>query len=189
MAGAECAVTLPPTLADDLRRLARDNGHTPFTALLAAYALLLARLGGQDDVIVGIPAAGRRQREAEGLIGCFVNTLPVRVRLDDRASFSALMAQVAGAVAAALDHQDLPLEDVAALAPTRDSQPLVQVMFDHAPAPLGALVMDGLAVEALPLPVRTAKFDLALGSVEQADGAILARLAYRTALFTDKSAQ
>ncbi|MEA1671916.1 non-ribosomal peptide synthetase [Nitrospirillum sp. BR 11163] len=189
MAGAECAVTLPPTLADDLRRLARDNGHTPFTALLAAYALLLARLAGQDDVIVGIPAAGRRQREAEGLIGCFVNTLPVRVRLEDRAGFSALVTQVAGAVAAALDHQDLPLEDITALAPARDSQPLVQVMFDHAPAPLGALAMDGLAVEILPLPVRTAKFDLALGSVERADGAILARLAYRTALFTDKSAQ
>ncbi|ASG24403.1 non-ribosomal peptide synthetase [Nitrospirillum viridazoti] len=189
MAGAECAVTLPPALADDLRRLARDHGHTLFTVLLSAYALLLARLAGQDEVVVGIPAAGRRQREAEGLIGCFVNTLPVRLRLDDRAGFSTLMPQVAGAVAAALDHQDLPLEDIAVLAPARDGQPLVQVMFDHAPAPLGALAMDGIAVEVLPLPVRTAKFELALGSVEQADGAILGRLAYRTALFTDKSAQ
>ncbi|MDZ5650798.1 condensation domain-containing protein [Nitrospirillum sp. BR 11828] len=188
-AGAECAVALPPALAHDLRRLARDGGHTLFTALLAAYAILLSRLTGQDDLIIGIPAAGRRQREAESLIGCFVNTLPVRLRLDDRAGFATLMTQVATEVAAALDHQDLPLEDIATLAPAREGHPLVQVMFDHAPAPLGTLSMDGLTVESLPLPVRTAKFDLALGSVEQTDGGILGRLAYRTGLLGPKSAQ
>ncbi|TWB10731.1 non-ribosomal peptide synthase protein (TIGR01720 family)/amino acid adenylation domain-containing protein [Nitrospirillum amazonense] len=188
-AGAECAVALPPALTHDLRCLARDGGHTLFTALLAAYAILLSRLTGQDDLIIGIPAAGRRQREAEGLIGCFVNTLPLRLRLDGRGGFTTLMAQAAAEVAAALDHQDLPLEDIAALAPAQECQPLVQVMFDHAPAPLGALAMDGLAVESLPLPVRTAKFDLALGSVERADGGILGRLAYRTGLLGPESAQ
>lgn len=184
--GAECAVRLPPDVAGDLRRLVSDDGHTLFTGLMAGYAALLSRLTGQADLVIGIPAAGRRQREAEGMVGCFVNTLPLRLKLDGRQSFRALMRQVADTLAGALDHQDLPLEDIAGLA---GGTGLIQVMFDHAPAPMGALPMAGLTVTALPLTVRTTKFDLALGSVEQADGGVLGRLAYRTGLFSAGAAE
>ncbi len=177
--GAEQMVTIAPPLAGALRALAAREGCTLFAVLLAGYAALLARLSGQDDLVVGVPAAGRRQPEAERLIGCFVNTLPLRLRPDGARSFRALVADTARIAAEAQDHQDLPFERIAeALKAERGTNPLLRVMFDHAAASPTA-DLPGLTVEALALPVRTAKFDLALGSVEQPDGSLLVRLAHR----------
>ncbi|WP_109107603.1 non-ribosomal peptide synthetase [Azospirillum sp. TSO35-2] len=178
--GGEEVATLPPDLAEALKGLAARQGCTLFTLLLAAYALLLGRMSGQEDVVVGVPAAGRRQPETEGLIGCFVNTLPLRLRLDGPQPFRLWLDGVATAMADAQDHQDLPFERIVeALKPERGSHPLVQVMFDHRPAPPLFQGLDGLTVEPVDLPVRTAKFALALGSVERPDGSILVRLAHR----------
>ena len=66
----------------DLRRLRAVAAHewtTLFATLLAPFAVLVARYGGHDDVLVGAPVANRRTAEAEELVGCFVNTLVLRV--------------------------------------------------------------------------------------------------------------
>ncbi|MBP2308067.1 non-ribosomal peptide synthetase [Azospirillum melinis] len=178
--GGERTAVLPPTLSATLKELAAREGCTPFTVLLAAYALLLGRMSGQDELIVGIPVAGRRQPEAEQAIGCFVNTLPLRLRLPPAQPFRDWLHEAARAVTAAQDNQDLPLDAIQeTVRAERGANPLVQVMFDHRPAPFAAGGLDGLRVEPLELPVRSAKFDLALAGTERPDGTILVRLAHR----------
>ncbi|MBW3570371.1 MAG: non-ribosomal peptide synthetase, partial [Gemmatimonadetes bacterium] len=72
--GGGRSVTLPPAVLERLRALALGDGATLYMVLLAAYATVLARWSGQDDVVVGTPIAGRHHREAEELIGYFANT-------------------------------------------------------------------------------------------------------------------
>ncbi len=99
--------------------------------LLAAFDLLLERLTGQEDLVVGAAIANRERVEIEGLIGCFVNTLALRADLSARPSLGGLLRQVRETSLAAYAHQDLPFEKlVEALAAERDpgTTPLFQVL-------------------------------------------------------------
>ena len=93
--GGRVPVHLPPALAEEVGRLARRRGATPFMVLLAAFDALLARLTGAEDLVVGSPVAGREHAEVEGLIGFFVNTLALRARLAGDPPFAELLARAA----------------------------------------------------------------------------------------------
>src|SRR5262245_10970671 len=99
--------------------------------VLAAWAALLSRLSGQDEVVIGTPVANRRHQAIEPLIGFFVNTLALRIDVSDGPSVGELLARVRQTALAAQDHQDLPFEQVVEIVkpPRRlDHTPLFQVM-------------------------------------------------------------
>lgn len=101
--------------------------------LLAAFQLLLGRLSGQQDVVVGSPIAGRHRTELESLIGLFVNMLTLRTDLSGNPSFRELLNQVRKTMMGTFDHQDLPFEKlVEELQPERNLSwsPLFQVSFN-----------------------------------------------------------
>ena len=77
--GATVGLVLDEALSAALKELSRRHGTTLFMTLLAGWAAVLSRLSGQDEVVVGTPTANRGREEIEGLIGFFVNMLPVRV--------------------------------------------------------------------------------------------------------------
>ena len=93
-----------------LKELSGREGVTLFMMMLAAFQVLMYRESGEEDVIVGVPIAGRTQREMEGLIGFFVNTLAIRVRVKREESFRKLLEQVREKVLEAYAHQELPFE-------------------------------------------------------------------------------
>ncbi|MEM6455268.1 MAG: amino acid adenylation domain-containing protein, partial [Acidobacteriota bacterium] len=145
----------PLTAADSaaLRQLAIDCDATPFMIGLAAWALVLGRLAGQREVVIGTPVAGRFRREMEPLIGFFVNNLVLRIDLNAdgdgaRGSGSSFRALVAHARAVTLEAQgdaDVPFAAlIEALDPARSLEaapPLFQVVFayEDAPRPLPPL--------------------------------------------------
>ena len=161
--GERLPLRLPAPLARRLRRLAREQGATFFMVLLAAYQLLLARLAGQDTVVVGIPVAHREHTALEGLIGFFANTLPLRLDLDPAASFADHLAELRRRALDAFAHQDLPFEKlVAELGVERDlaRSPIFQASFalQNLEQPGGWL--GEVAVEAVDLDSGRAQFDL-----------------------------
>ncbi|MHA7629651.1 non-ribosomal peptide synthase/polyketide synthase [Corallococcus sp. M7] len=183
--GATVDVRIPGNVSRAIKALAGREGATPFMVLLAAFQVLLSRYSAQDDISVGSPIAGRTQTETEGLIGFFVNTLVLRARLNPRATFRDLLAQVRGTTFAAFEHQHLPFEKlVEAVQPTRDMSrsPLFQAMFVLQNTPAEALRLPGLSFQALPLEAHFAKFDLSLGLSEGRDG-FTGTLEYATDLF------
>ena len=124
--------TLDGDLADALRELAARHGTTLFAVLLAAYAVVLARLTGSDDLLVAVPMAARTRPETESVVGLFINTVPIRIRIDTGGTLSDLVQAVHSATTRALAHQELPFARVVELVrPDRDPArlPLVQVMF------------------------------------------------------------
>jgi amino acid adenylation domain-containing protein len=165
-AGGGVALTLDAELTAGLEALGQKHGATLFMILLAGWATLLARLSGQDDVVVGTPVANRQRTEVEGLIGFFVNTLALRVRLEDDPSVAQLLAQVKAHTLGAFDHQDLPFEQVVeAVQPVRSMShsPLFQVLLnlDNAPGER-VLQLQDLAIELVDPAHRTTHFDLSL---------------------------
>ncbi len=185
-AGASVVHILPAPLAASLRALGQRHGGTMFMTLLAAWSALLARLSGQDDLVVGTPVANRQRSELEGLVGFFVNTLALRITLDENETGAALLARAKAATLAACSHQDLPFEQVVeALRPRRSMahHPLFQVMLsvDNTPRS-GAVALPGLRVEPLTQSAATTQFDLALNVHD--DGRVLeCAWHYASALF------
>ncbi|WP_035342974.1 condensation domain-containing protein, partial [Dickeya sp. DW 0440] len=128
--GATIAFTLERELTEALHALSRRHNTTLFMTLLTAWAALLGRLAGQDDIVIGTPVAGRTRTELEGLIGMFVNTQPLRIDLSGLVDTATLLARVRETVIAAQAHQDLPFEQIVeAVAPVRSlaHSPLFQV--------------------------------------------------------------
>jgi amino acid adenylation domain-containing protein len=119
--GALLPFAVPAPLAAAVRERALRHGATPFMALLAAFAAVLGRAAGQDDIILGTPVAGRGHAETEGMIGLFVNVLPLRIDLSESPSWPDLLARVKETALEAYDHQDVPFERlVEELQPRRD---------------------------------------------------------------------
>lgn len=100
----------PPELVRSLRAFCEAEGVTLFMLLLAGHAALLARMTRQDELVVGTPISDRHFVETEGLIGFLLNTLPLRVRVNGRASFRALLRQVKETCLAGYAYQAVPYE-------------------------------------------------------------------------------
>ena len=115
----------------ELSSLAKRAGTTLAMIAVAATSLVLARHSGQNDFVVGVPIAGRNRSELEGVVGLFVNTLPVRVRMTEDDTLASLLATIKSSMLEAYDNQDVPFERlVAELNPERDltRSPIVQVL-------------------------------------------------------------
>ncbi|MBP1124792.1 MULTISPECIES: amino acid adenylation domain-containing protein [Pseudomonas] len=186
--GASLQVHLPTTLVAGLKRLAQQEGVTPFMLLLASFQTLLYRYSGQSDIRVGVPVANRNRLETERLIGFFVNTQVLKADLDGQMSFAQLLQQTKARALEAQAHQDLPFEQlVVALQPERSlsQNPLFQVMFNHQTDAQGgqeARQLPGLRVAQLDWDSQTTHFDLSLDTHESADG-LWAAFTYATDLF------
>ena len=163
--GGHAAFVLDDALVTALEALARRHGCTLFMTLLASWSVLMSRLSGQTDVVTGTPIAGRSQQELEPLIGMFVNTLALRVTLDDAPNTPALLAQVRATTLAAQQHADVMFEQVVDIAaPVRSTahSPLFQTLLALHNVPESVLTMPGLDVALSPSAQIAAHFDLSI---------------------------
>ncbi|HEU0080094.1 MAG TPA: condensation domain-containing protein, partial [Longimicrobiaceae bacterium] len=187
--GAAHRFGVPAEVAQPVRALARRHGVTPFMAFLAAFDVLMARWSGQDDVVVGTPVAGRTRRETEGLIGLFINTLPIRTGLSGDPAFAELLGRVREAALGAFAHQEVPFERlVEELQPERSLShaPIYQVMLVLQNTPDGPAegFGEGLRLEEAPgADGGSAKVDLQLSLVDVDDGSLAGMVEYAADLF------
>ena len=189
--GAVLPLRIAPELTVALAALSRREGATLFMTLLAAFATLLHRYTGQDDVRVGAPIAGRGHADTEGLIGFFVNTLVLRSGFAGDPTFRELVGEVRETALGAYAHQDPPFEQlVEAVQPERDLSraPLVQAVFALQNLPSPPPAAGGLAITTVETTTRTAKFDLSLMLQEGSEG-LVGALEYDAELFDDATAE
>jgi condensation domain-containing protein len=181
-AGGVVRRTLPTELADQLNACAREHQLTLFGAVVACYALALARCSGSDqrDITIGTSAAARPARRFDKVVGCFANRVPIRVKMMPGQSKADLLAHVRTATREAFAHQLLPLEAIGRAAG----------LAGDANAPFTAfLSMDGFSEEPPVLPGAVSEdvepydtdtwFETALWIGERSDGSL--RLDFRYA--------
>ncbi|MDD5467703.1 MAG: amino acid adenylation domain-containing protein [Anaerolineales bacterium] len=184
--GAVYPFALPKELTEWLRQLGRQERATPFMTLLAGFQALLFRYSGQRDIVVGVPITNRAQKETEGLIGFFINTLVLRTQVEAGVSFRALLGQVREMALGAYAHQELPFERlVEELNPERSLSysPLVNILFAfQSISEQAQLCLEGVRVEKLRFHPGTTKFDLTL-TLEESEEGLEGSVEYSTALF------
>jgi len=187
-------------LVDRLAGLGATRGASLYVVLLAAFQVLLGRLSGQDDLIVGSPVAGRDRANLTDVVGYFANPLPIRADLSGDPTFEEFLARARRVVFDGLEHQDLPFaEMVDRFGSARDPgrSPLFQVMFAFQKAQ--RLDAEGLTpfvlresgptmdlgefpLESVSIDLRISQFDLTL-SVAESEGGLSAAMEYNTDLY------
>ncbi|HEX6039981.1 non-ribosomal peptide synthetase, partial [Longimicrobium sp.] len=186
-AGAAELAVLEGGEATAVLGLARREGATLFMVLLAALDVVLGRLAGQEDVVIGTPIAGRTRRETEGLMGLFLNSLALRTDLSGQPSFRELLRRVRETTLEAYAHQDLPFERILEeVHPERSLShtPIFQVMLNLSNFEGGDVSLPGLEVHPLGTGGEVpSKFDMTLYAGEAPGGAIALHLVYNVALF------
>jgi len=172
--GATCAFWFDAELRRRIEHVSRQKDATPFMTILAGLALVLSRWSRHDDLVIGSPVACRTSAAIERLVGLFVNTLPLRLRVQPDDTFATLVERARETTLQALAHQDLPFERlVEDLRPDRSlsRNPLFQVMLvvQNNPRHWADSARVGDDVQPAPPPGRTAKFDLSFFVNETAD--------------------
>jgi non-ribosomal peptide synthetase component F len=184
---AEAGVRVPDPAAALVHRFAADLGVPPAVPVLAAFSVLLGRLTGQHDLVVGLLAARRRYPDAAGTVGLFTDLLPARMTVADGVDFAGHVRAVDGIVTSALDHRDAPFDrivDRMRLPRDLSRAPLVQVSFEmgfEVGLEMGLEVGSGAARLELPRLAATrldgavpgSPFDLTLRVADHAGGPTL----------------
>ncbi|MFD7169151.1 condensation domain-containing protein [Streptomyces violascens] len=156
-----------------VRELAATCRTTPFSVFCAAVGVVLQRLSGQSDIVIGIPTANRTQRGADQLIGCFLNVVPVRLDLSGDPRFDELVQRVSGAVLRSYEHQQVPFaEIVQTVQPQRvpGTHPIYQVTCELQLESWMPARFAGLHCEYRFLSHGTARYDMAFHGLLRPSG-------------------
>ncbi len=187
--GKSRSVLLDPELSKQLNSLSRQENATLFMTLLSAFSVLLQVYTGQEDVIVGAPLANRTNKDAEQIVGFWLNMLPLRMDLADGPSFVELLRRVRETAAEAITNADYPfmwmLEWVKAVRDTGFS-PVFQVMFNMLSFPDVSLKSEDLEITYRGLETGNTKYDLSLYAQEHGDQIHL-QLSYLSDLFDEST--
>jgi amino acid adenylation domain-containing protein len=169
--GGQVRYAIDRPLYSQLKKLAREEGLTPFMLLQAGVAVMLNRMGAGDDITLGTGVAGRTVEAMDNLIGFFVNTLVLRVDCSGNPGFNELLAGVREFMLSAYANQDVPFDHVVeAINPVRSSSqhPLFQVMLVLQNNG-GSQQFADLQTHPRPVGFVPAKFDLTFNFDEECD--------------------
>lgn len=173
------------SLTRELKALSQRHGTTMFMTLLTGWSVVLSRLSGQQDIVIGAPVANRTPMEVEPLIGCFVNAIAVRMDLSAAPTVSELLQRTKMQVLSAQQHQQVPFEQVVEIIqPPRSLayNAIFQVWLNWMNMEVGAFDLGDLQVTPVPAPQSVSKFDLKL-SLSEAGSKLEGSVEYATALF------
>jgi non-ribosomal peptide synthetase component F/NRPS condensation-like uncharacterized protein len=185
--GRRRAFDFPATVGSALAGFAREQRTTPYAVCLAAFAALITRSTGDDDLVLGVLAANRSVPEVERLVGQFSNTVPLRIGVAGDPAFAELTARCTRAVVEAVDHARLPLSRIVEVAganrdPSRTT--VVQHLFLPVVDPVGGVAFCGLATSTLEVPRERGRFDTVF-EVGTSDDGLRVWVEYDTRLYTD----
>jgi amino acid adenylation domain-containing protein/non-ribosomal peptide synthase protein (TIGR01720 family) len=190
--GGRVRRTLPGGESAALQALAKQAGGTLFAAGLAGFAVLLARLSGQEDLVVGVPVDERPPELQTGLMGYCINVLPIRCRVPPDLAVARLLEEVAGDLFDALTHRHHPfsalLSEVLKRQPLRDTGrlPLVSAALNldrYNPTP----DLPGLRTEVMGNARGAVRWELFCNVIESPAGLTI-ELDYNRDLFLDSTA-
>ncbi|MCU0287925.1 MAG: amino acid adenylation domain-containing protein, partial [Acidobacteria bacterium] len=169
-AGTSLGFELESHEYEKLVPLTREENVTLYMVLLAAYSLLLSRLSGQEEIVIGAPVAGRRHVELTSIIGMFVNTLALHFYPTGHKTFREFLTELKIKTLEAFENQEYPFEDlVERVVLNRDTgrNPLFDVVFLLQNQDVPTLEIPGLKLKPYPFETKIAKFDLTLAASER----------------------
>ncbi|MFN3720125.1 MAG: amino acid adenylation domain-containing protein [Rhizobium rhizophilum] len=171
-AGGTCTVIVPPEITTAVRKRGARTGATMFSTMLAAIQVMLARLSGQNDVVIAVPSAGQSLLDERILVGHCVNLLPIRQTVEPATPFEDHLKTTQQLVLKAFEHQDYTYGTlVKTLGVKRDPRrlPLTGIQFNLERIAANA-EFEGLDTRIVPNPKSFTNFDMFLNMIESKDG-------------------
>lgn len=162
---------VPAELMSRLEWLAAARGATLFAALEAAFAVLLTHYGGDGDIVLGTPVANREHPDTEGLIGCLAGMLVLRLHVDSRLSFEALLERARALNGHVMRFQSVPfamLRERLALPRSVGRHPVFQITIGLQPS-AREIRFDDIDCVSLPRPAVGNQFELGLDIMPAGD--------------------
>ncbi|WP_053739014.1 non-ribosomal peptide synthetase [Nocardia sp. NRRL S-836] len=184
--GGTVRAVLPDVLVKRLATAAQAENATEFMVFVTAWSVVLSRWSGQDDLVIGTPVAGRPSDELDGVVGFFVNTVPLRLRLDPHETLRQALGRCRSVCLAALAHQDVPFEWISQ--ERGDGPKIPQTLLALQNTPSGSLSLPGVQVQPVEVHSGGAQFDVGL-YLAPGDDCLAAELTYSTGLFEEASAR
>jgi amino acid adenylation domain-containing protein/FkbH-like protein len=188
-AAARSTVQLPEQVRNEIVKLGQTEGGTAFMVLMTALAITLHKWTGQKDMVLGTVVAGRSHREIEGLIGCFMNFIPLRFKIDESKTGLDALRAVKAEVIESQTHQDCPFEKIVESMkverrPGRNPLYNVALLYQNNPT----LPQFGAGLESSPIDVHVdaALLDLRFEANEIENGIVLT-CEYKSALFIENT--
>ncbi|CAC9975508.1 non-ribosomal peptide synthetase [Flavobacterium panici] len=190
--GDKHAFNLSKNQIEQLKKIARAEGVTMYSLILAVYNVFLSKLSNQNDIVIGTPVVGRRHADLEKIAGVFINTLPIRNHLDGSQSFTAFLHKVQEVNSTAFENQLYPYDeliDALDLDRNGNRSPLFDVFLNYEFENEKLDLKDSeLKIGSIDIPYPIAKFDLHLSVLETEENLNLS-LAYSKDLFESASAE
>lgn len=185
--GSSVRFKLEKEVEEAIKRMALDNRVTLYQLFLALFNVLLAKVCGQEDIVVGTPVSGRRHADLEKIMGLFVNTLALRNHPGREKRFTDFLQEIKERTLGAFENQDYPFEDlVDRLDVNRDMDrnPLFDVMFSliEIGTDLEENVEENRGTAPFKLENNTSRFDINL-TIAVMEEHFLFDLIYSTSLF------
>lgn len=183
--GDRMTYTVPLEVLEGLRALARRCNATLFAALIACFTAALSRWADSTDVVIATANAGRQRPELQGIVGCLINMLVLRMDFADDPTLDTAVRRAMMTVAEAWEHQSAPFEKIIErLGIPRDPSrnPVFQIAIDLHPGNAFTWTFPGLVTENISSAQATARFDMAINSFENTDG-LQFRVEFATDLF------
>ena len=178
---------LPAGLVTQVRKLGASQGASLFATLIAGFSALLHRLSGQEDVVIGVPAAGQAAAGLEGLVGHCVHMLPLRLRPSGALAFDTLVDASRSMLMDAYDHQAITFGELLRALPLprdRSRLPLMSVMFNIDQALSGEhAAMPGVELELASNPRTFETFEVFVNAVDLGVGGMRLECQYNADLF------
>lgn len=170
--GDSISFDISKELAEKIKSLSVKYNTTVFTVLFTAFNVLMHKISGQEDIVVGIPTTGRNHSQLKNIVGMFVNTLAIRSQPEKEKNFSSYLKEMIEITLRAFDNEDYHFDDVLdAINYQRDMSrnPLFDVMFAHQSFRKTHFELKDLQVETVEKDSSTCKFEMILHSFENED--------------------
>lgn len=187
--GKKTGFSLKAELFADIQKLAAKRNLSVHSFFFSAYALLLSKFSGQDELMIGIPVAGRNHPDLEDAIGMFVNSLPVRTLIDGVQGFDTFWRRQAEDIRTVLANQQYPFTEICnASTVKRDvgRNLLFDTMFIYQNMDIGFTNDNDFYLERIPLDPGISKYDISIEIIEEAGTAVYT-IEYATSLFSDQT--
>ncbi|MCP4150883.1 MAG: AMP-binding protein, partial [bacterium] len=191
--GSVVSFTLGKEETIHLKETAEENNVTLYMALLSIFIILLSKLSGQEDIIVGTPTAGRRHADLERIIGMFVNTLPLRNYPSGEKTVKEFIGEVKNNTLGAFENQEYQFEDlVDKISVSRDTgrNPVFDVMFNLINQAVNderdRMIAPGDIAPPIPEGLVSSKFDMTLNALDAGEN-LCFHLEYCAKLFKEKT--
>lgn len=176
-------------LSNEMKRVAVETKSTIYMVLLAAYYVFLNKLTSQEDIIIGLPVAGRTHADLENIVGVFINTIVLRNYPKRDKTWKEFLTEVKDTTLDAFEHQEYPFEEIVDKLRSGNKSKrstIFETMFVFENVEYPKLETENLVLEPFEFSGEhaSAKFDLMLGA-EEHKGVLTFNFEYNTGIFRE----